>query len=561
MDARSANETTGANETAEAAKAHEAAMAHRPDGSDRPPRLTDDTMVVAKDGRRHSWRSIKLLLATLIISTLGDGFCSVMMSVALPNISETYHVSLATANWVTVGYAVVAATAVMTAASALARIGLKRLFFWSRILLIASSAIGLCSVDFPMMLTSRLIQAVGAGLMFPTINTVIIRVVPPERSGRIISLNSSIIGVGIAVAPLLSGVFLTYVSLTSMYVVPLVIGVVSLVMGCRYAFDVEARRDAPIDVLSVALAFVGLAMVMLGFSELTDRPPLAAAMLVAGLGVLAVFVRRQRRLRTPLLDLRPLRHAYVSVGVLLFLAAGMGQQAILLLLPLYLERACSYTPFVAGFFLLVLTLAYAGAVLYAGRCVDRHGMWPIVSVGFALLTVGLFAIFGTAPLRVAWLVVAIGAFAIVGDSFVNVPDKDVIFESLPDAQVPDASSIFSTGSQIAGSLGSALFVGILSADVLRRTDAGAGRRLAYAYGFQHAVLVGAAIEAVMFAVSLWYSLRMVRHGHNRVTPAAAMRSVSPASSTAVLADASSAATSPSHPASSAAARGVSRGFD
>ncbi|MEF2736541.1 MFS transporter [Bifidobacterium choerinum] len=190
-------------------------------------------MVVAKNSERHSWRSIKLLLATLIVSTLGDGFCSVMMSVALPDISETYHVSLATANWVTVDYAIVAATAVMTAASALARIGLKRLFFWSRILLIVSSAIGLCSLDFPMMLSSRLIQAVGAALMFPTINTVIIRIVPPERSGRIVSLNSSLIGVGIAVAPLLSGVFLTYVSLTSMYAVPLLIGIVSLIMGCR----------------------------------------------------------------------------------------------------------------------------------------------------------------------------------------------------------------------------------------------------------------------------------------------------------------------------------------
>lgn len=63
-----------------------------------------------------------------------------------------------------------------------------------------------------------------------------------------------------------------------------------------------------------------------------------------------------------------------------------------MLLPLYLERACTYTPFAAGCFLLILTLFYAGAVLYAGKRVDRHGMWPIVSVGFVLLTVGLFAI-------------------------------------------------------------------------------------------------------------------------------------------------------------------------
>ncbi|MCB5509547.1 MFS transporter, partial [Erysipelatoclostridium ramosum] len=75
-------------------------------------------------------------------------------------------------------------------------IGLKKLFFWSRVLLIVSSLIGLFSLNFPMMLTSRLIQAVGSGLMFPTINTVIIRVVPAKISGRVVSLNSAIIGLG-----------------------------------------------------------------------------------------------------------------------------------------------------------------------------------------------------------------------------------------------------------------------------------------------------------------------------------------------------------------------------
>ena len=216
--------------------------------------IANDEMITAKDGQQHSWKSVKLLIATLIVSTLGDGFCGVMMAVALPNISETYHVSIATANWVTVGYAIVAATAVMTAATVLARIGLKKLFFWSRVLLIVSSLIGLFSLNFPMMLTSRLIQAVGSGLMFPTINTVIIRVVPAKISGRVVSLNSAIIGLGIAVAPLLSGVFLTYVSLTSMYVVPLAVGIISILMGAKFMFDVEPRKQHPIDVLSIVLS-------------------------------------------------------------------------------------------------------------------------------------------------------------------------------------------------------------------------------------------------------------------------------------------------------------------
>lgn len=383
-------------------------------------------------------------------------------------------------------------------------------------LLIVSSLIGLFSLNFPMMLTSRLIQAVGSGLMFPTINTVIIRVVPAKISGRVVSLNSAIIGLGIAVAPLLSGVFLTYVSLTSMYVVPLAVGIISILMGAKFMFDVEPRRQHPIDTLSIVLSFVGLAALMMGFSELTHRPLFAVPMLIVGVAVLAWFTVRQFHVDVPLLDLHPMKHLYVSIGVLMYMAGAMGQQAVLLLLPLYLERACDYTPFVAGCFLLIMTLFYSGSVIVGGKTVDRSGMWPVVSGGFLLMVVGLFATFFAAPTKTAWLVVLIGSVVVVGDALINVPDKDVVLEALPDNAVPDTSAIFSTGNQIAGSIESALFVGVLSADALRQTAVGINRHAAYANGFQHSILIAAIFEVVMLLVSVWYSREMVRHGRAKI---------------------------------------------
>lgn len=439
-----------------------------------------------------------------------------MMVVALPNISDTYHISITTANWVTVGYSIVCATAVMTAAAVLARMGLKRMFFWSRILLIASSLIGLFSLNFPMMLGSRLIQADRFGTHVPHHQHGDHSHCAPKISGRVVSLNSAIIGLGIAVAPLLSGMFLTYVSLTSMYVVPLAIGIISLIMGAKFVFDVESRKKQPIDVLSVVLAFVGLALVMLGFSELTHRPGFAIPMLVGGIAVLVWFGVRQFHLAVPLLDLKPMRHLFVSVGVLLYMAGSMGQQAVLLLLPLYMERACDRTPFISGCFLLIMTLFYSGSILFAGKRVDAQGMWPIVSIGFAFIVVGLFATFVAAPTRIVWLVVLIGCLMVIGDAFINVPDKDVVFEALPDNLMPDTSAIFSTGVQIASSLGSALFVGVLSTDVLRQTAHGMNRHLAYANGFQHSILIAAAFEVVMLIISLWYSREMIRHGRAKI---------------------------------------------
>lgn len=72
----------------------------------------------------------------------------------------------------------------------------------------------------------------------------------------------------------------------------------------------------------------------------------------------------------------------------------------------------------------------------------------------------------------------IGGAGAAGFAFVNVPIKDVIMELLPDSDTADVSAIFSTCTQVASSIGSALFVGILSADVLsHRRSRDAERRL------------------------------------------------------------------------------------
>lgn len=480
--------------------------------------IRDNQLITAKNGQQHTWKSVKLLLATLIVSTLGDGFCGVMMAVALPDIADAYHIAIATANWVTVGYSIVAATAVMMAATLMQRIGLKKLFLISRIFLIVSCVIGLCSVNFPMMLGSRLIQAVGSGLMFPTINSVILELVPPQRSGQVISLNSSIIGLGIAIAPIISGLFLTYVSLTSMYVIPLIIGIISLIMGHKFMFNVEPRANRLIDIPSVILSFVGLFALMYGFSEMTHQPKVAFPLLIVGILILGWFTARQLHLTTPLLDVKPLKYPNFSIGVLMYMAGAIGQQAVLLLMPLYMERACGFTPFVTGVFALGMTICYSGAIIVSGKIVDKRGMWPIVSIGYLVMVIGLLGTCFFAPTKNEWLIVIFGSIVVVGDAFINVPDKDVVMEAVPNQLLPHASSIFSTSAQIASSLGSALFVGVLSADVLRKMHDGVNESNAYAGGFQHSILIALVFEIVMLIVSVWYSLQMVRHGKATITP-------------------------------------------
>ena len=117
--------------------------------------------------------SVASMLPVLLACSFTASFGQSMMNVALPELAERFGVTLSIANWVIVGYMVVAATAIMLSAFMLRRLGLRRVFFVGAGALALGSACALLSQDFPMLFASRLVQAVGTGLFFPSVTSVI----------------------------------------------------------------------------------------------------------------------------------------------------------------------------------------------------------------------------------------------------------------------------------------------------------------------------------------------------------------------------------------------------
>lgn len=468
-------------------------------------------MITGGDGNVRSLRSVVLLLVAVILANFGDGYASLMTTVALPKISETYGVSLTLASWVTISFAITGALIVMMSPMILQRIGLRRMFLLSRILLVVSSLFGLFAWNFAVMIIARLLQGFAAGVLFPIANSVVIQLVPPERSGAVLAINSSMFGLSVAVSPVFTGLLLDAFSPTAMFAVPLGIALITLAMT-GWVFNVIPRKHTPVDVLSIVLAACGLSSLMIGFSLLTTKTLPAVILLVVGLAILIWFAVRQLHLPVPLLDLTTLRkHEFVRWDVIIYMTGALGEQAGIVLMPLYFERACGITTSMTGVLLLIITLCYVIVDFLSGRIVDRWGMNPVVTIGCVMLCAGLLITGLLAPMRMEWLMVIIGAIAVSGFALVNVPGKDVALEAIPRNLVMPTNSVYSTSTQIASSLSSALFVGILSASITPYST-GTARSSEYVSGFQHAIWVAAAIEACLVVVSIWYSRQMVKHG-------------------------------------------------
>ncbi len=460
---------------------------------------------------QKSQKNVTLVLAILMASTFSASFSQSMMNIALPHIADKFGVTLSIANWVVIGFTIVAATAITMAAALMSRIGLRKLFVFSAGCLAVGSLIGVLSFSFPVLIAARLVQAIATGMLYPVVTGVIAILVGTDRRGAVLALNSGIIGIGQAVGPLISGLLLTYFDLHIMFIPTLVLGIALVVAGVFVLYDVEDRSRTPIDLLSVALAFVGLATLMYGLGELTHDTLPAVIGLVIGAVVLAIFVIRQLKIKTPLLNLSPLRHSGFTIGVALVMFGMMGTAAMSLLLPLFYEGTTGDTPFEAGILISIPLVAYGLLAVVGGKIFDKKGIFPVVPFGYLLAVIGFLGIFFTAQHVLPYAVLAFSFGIYVGNSFIVAPSKTMALNLLSKDLYSYGAAINSIFVQIANSIGASLFVGILSADVLRETAHGMSRASAYGVGFSHALIISIVIAVAALILAFAYSWKMRKH--------------------------------------------------
>ena len=452
--------------------------------------------------------SVASMLPVLLACSFTASFGQSMMNVALPELAERFGVTLSIANWVIVGYMVVAATAIMLSAFMLRRLGLRRVFFVGAGALALGSACALLSQDFPMLFASRLVQAVGTGLFFPSVTSVIMTNSPAAVRGTRLALNSGVIAVGLAISPTASGFALTQFGWRAMFVVSLAMSVALLAVGFFRIHGGPSTKRVPIDALSVMLGPLGLAAFLYGLGEVTrDLAPSLAALAV-GAVLLALFAWRQFALESPLLDLHPLVHPRFAVGILLVMVGMLTSFSMSILQPLVAAGPLGFKAFVEGLLLLGPLLFYAAMTLLGGRVFDRHGAWPLIPAGLVLVLVGQATAFFSAESMIAILIVLSSAAVYAGAGFVVAPSKTAALGTLPPATYSAGASINSTAVQIASAIGSSLFVGVLSADVLRDTAAGAAKASAYAAAFEHTLSIAVVIAAAGLLVAFFYARAM-----------------------------------------------------
>ncbi|WP_007027236.1 DHA2 family efflux MFS transporter permease subunit, partial [Saccharomonospora iraqiensis] len=407
-----------------------------------------------------------LLIGVLVVSAFVMILNETILSVALRDLSVDLNVPTTTAQWLTSGFLLTMAVVIPTTGFLLERFTPRQIFLASLTLFSTGTVVAALAPSFGVLLTGRVVQATGTAVMLPLLMTSVMRLVPAHRRGATMGTITIVIAVAPAVGPTIGGAVLASLGWRWMFWIVLPLALTALVIGAVWLHLDNPTRRLPLDLVSVVLSAIGFGGLLYGLSSFGEggggHPVPPWAPIVVGLAALTVFVLRQTRLQRhdrALLDLRPFTHRSFTVALvlaaLLFMCL-LGAGAIML--PLFLQTVLDTSTFVSGLAVLPggLVLGLLGRPV--GALFDRVGARPLVIPGASAMAVSLWLFTLLGPGSPLVLVIGIHIVLMTGLALMMTPLMTEALGSLPDHLYSHGSAILTTLQQLAGALGTAVFV-------------------------------------------------------------------------------------------------------
>ena len=448
-------------------------------------------------------RSIGAVIFVVAYTTFLATFNETFLNVALTPMMNDLRVGSGTIQWVTTAYMLAAAIMVPVTGFLYRSVRTHSLLMLALSLLLGGTVIGAIAPSFVVVLAARIVQALGTGMIVPIGMNLTLAVSPREKLGTNMGIVSAMTTLGPAFGPIIAGSILQFGNWHTLFICFGVLIAVAWAVAFVSVGD-EAEITSPrLDTLSTTLISLALIGILYGISTIFAGPAvLAIACLVAGAAALAAFVVRQGRIAEPLIDLRPFGNKGFTLGLCVIFLTLMIVFSMNIVLPMFMQSALGFSAFSAALTLLPACILSCILAPVAGRLYDRHGLSVSLPIALVVVTAFTVALSTLGEGAGSWQIMACYAPVIAGTAFTMGPAQTFALASLEKPMYSHGTTIVSTAFQVAGCIGSSLFMGVLSGVQAGRLSGGASMASATAAGFHVAALVAVGIAAAALVLSL-----------------------------------------------------------
>lgn len=456
----------------------------------------------------------KAILITFMIGAFFAILNETLLNISLTELMDAFSINAATVQWLATGFMLVMGVLMPVSALLIQWFTTRQMFIGVMTVFLVGTVIAACSVNFPMLLAGRMIQAVGTGLLIPIIMNALLLMYRTEVRGKIMGTFGLVIMFAPAIGPTLSGVIVDLLGWRWLFIIVIPFAVFSILFAVKYLQNVGEVTRPRADVLSIILSTIGIGGMVYGFSSAGEASHGFASatvitVIAVGLISLVLFVLRQLKLEEPLLDMRVFAYQNYSRGLILFVIVIMAMFASEIVMPMYLQGPLGLSAKTAGLLLLPGALLNGLMSPAMGGLFDKLGPRKLIIPGTVVL-VGVMVFFSNiGPSIPIWSFILVYIVLMLSISAIMMPAQTNALNELPKKLYPHGTAISNTLQPVVGALGVSVFVSIMSQgrqSFLEKQQAPASEQImnqAMTHGVHHAYWFALALACIAFLISLF----------------------------------------------------------
>jgi DHA2 family multidrug resistance protein-like MFS transporter len=418
---------------------------------------------------RREW----LGLAVLALPTLVLSLDMSVLYLALPTMSADLDPSSTQQLWIIDIYGFMVAGLLITMGNIGDRIGRRRIMLIGGAVFAVASVGAAYSTSADMLIACRALMGVAGATLMPSAMALIgVMFHDPRQRGVAIAAWMSCFQGGLALGPVVGGLLLHSFWWGSVFLIAVPIMALLLTAGPRYLPEFRNPSPGRIDVISVVLSLGAILPAIYGLKELARHgiEPAYVGALVVGLVLGVIFVRRQRSLADPLVDLSLLTTRRFRAALALFMLPGVVGGGVYLLVTQYLQTVQGLSPLHAGLWLMPSTFAMVAGTMATPALAQRFGPASVMAIGLVVAASGFFLISQVDRTSPVLLIIAGHLVSGIGVAPVTALVPEIMVGSAPPEKAGSAASIMGVSAELGialgvatlGSVGSAVYRGEMS---------------------------------------------------------------------------------------------------
>lgn len=404
---------------------------------------------------------VAILLSAAFVSILNQ----TLLLIAMPPIMADFHINANLAQWLTTVYLLTNGILIPITAYLIGRFSNRALLIAALSLFSAGTLLGAVSPNFTILLIARVIQASGAGIIMPLMQTILLSMYPKEKRGAVMGMAGLVTGFAPAVGPTLSGWLIANFTWRHLFYTVLPVSLVVLLVVIFFMKNVTPKKEGYIDSTSIIFSTLGWGGLLYGFSLAGTAGLLQIQVilpLILGAVSLYLFIKRQLSLEKPVLEFRVFTSVTFTISTILSVLVYALMIGTQILLTFYVQNVREISALETGVMLLPGALLMGVMSPITGKTFDKVGGKLLAIIGFASISVGTtFYIFLSMNSPI-WLLALLFMMISLGISMIMMPLTTAGMNALPTSLMAHATAVNSTLRMVGGAIVTALLVTIMS---------------------------------------------------------------------------------------------------